>query len=223
MSISHTKTAGELVESALRRVQMLGKDQSADAHVWNIAKDHLNGLLKIIVTQGPSEWRRATQTPAMVASQAYVTCDPRPDRVHRVYYRTTSGFDLELQQWNMDDYDRVPVKTTTGRPTVFAVDRQRTATTIYLWPVPDATIALGTLRVSYERVPEDVEATSDIVDVPQEALDILIDLVGARTAQSFQLGQMPQVIAALERGRGNLNEFLNYDRGHSVRFAIMTE
>lgn len=223
MTITYTKLAGELVESALRRVQMLGSGQSADAHVWSIAKDHLNGLLKIIVTQGPSEWRRATQTPTLVASQAYVTCNPRPDRVHRIYYRNTSGFDLELQQWNMDDYDRIPVKTSTGRPTVFAVDRQRTATTIYLWPVPDATIALGTLRVSYERVPEDVENTSDIVDVPQEALDILIDLVGARTAQSFQLGQLPQVMAALERGMGNLNEFLNYDRGYSTRFAIQTE
>ena len=223
MSISLTRTAGELVESALRRVQMLGEGQSVSAYQWSIAKDHMNGLLKIIVTQGPSEWRRATQTPTMVAAQAYVTCSPRPDRVHRVYYRNTSGFDLELQQWNMDDYDRIPVKTSTGRPTVFAVDRQRTATTIYLWPVPDATIAAGTLRVSYERVPEDVSETSDIVDVPQEALDILMDLVGARTAQSFQLGGMPQVIAAHERGLGNLNEFLNYDRGYSVRFAVTSE
>jgi len=156
MSISYTRTAGELVDDALKRVQMLGEGQSASAHQWSIAKSHMNGLLKIIVTQGPSEWRRATQTPAMTAAVAYVTCSPRPDRVHRVYYRNASGFDLELQQWNMDDYDRIPVKTSTGRPTVFAVDRQRTSTTIYLWPVPDATIAAGTLRVSYERVPEDI-------------------------------------------------------------------
>lgn len=223
MSISLTYTAGEFVDEALKRVQILGDGQTASAYQWNLAKSHLNGLLKLLVTQGPSEWRRATQTPAMVASQAYVTCSPRPDRVMRVYYRNSAGFDLELQQWNMDDYDRIPVKTSTGRPTVFAVDRQRTSTTIYLWPVPDATIAAGTLRVSYERVPEDVTATSDILDVPQEWFDTLMDLVGGRTGQSLSLGDKPPVVAALVRGDGNLNELLGYDRGHSVRFAITTE
>lgn len=220
MTISLTKNAGEVVDDALKRVQMLGEGQSASAHQWTIAKSHLNGLLKLIVTQGPSEWRRATQTPAMTANVAFVTCSPRPDKVHRVYYRNAAGFDLEMQQWNMDDYDRIPVKTSTGRPTVFAVDRQRTTTTVYLWPVPDATIAAGTLRISYERVPEDVDTTTDIIDLPQEWLDTLIDLVGARTAQSFQLGGLSQVIAAHERGMRNLNELLNYDRGYSLRFAI---
>lgn len=223
MSISLTYTAGEFVDEALKRVQILGDGQTASAYQWSLAKSHLNGLLKLLVTQGPSEWRRATQTPAMTASVAYVTCSPRPDRVHRVYYRNSAGFDLELQQWNMDDYDRIPVKTSTGRPTIFAVDRQRTSTTIYLWPVPDATIAAGTLRVSYERVPEDVSATSDIVDCPQEAFDVLMDLVGGRTGQSLGVGEKPPVAAALNRGAGNLTEFLNSDRGYSVRFAISSE
>jgi hypothetical protein len=221
MTITWTKTAGELVDSALKRVQIIGNGETASAYLWTLARDHLNGLIKLLVTQGPSEWRRATQTPAMTAAVAYVTCSPRPDRVMRVYYRNTAGFDLELQQWNMDDYERIPVKTSTGRPTIFAVDRQRTSTTIYLWPVPDTTIAAGTLRVSYERVPEDVANTSDIVDVPQEWLDTLMDLVGGRTGQSLQLGDRPAVAAALQRGVGNLNELLGYDRNHSVRFAIV--
>ena len=221
MTITWSKTAGELVDSALKRVQIIGNGETASAYLWTLARDHLNGLIKLLVTQGPSEWRRATQTPALVASQAYVTCSPRPDRVMRVYYRNTAGFDLELQQWNMDDYERIPVKTSTGRPTIFAVDRQVSTTTIYLWPVPDATIAAGTLRVSYERVPNDVVNTSDVLDVPQEWLDTLMDLVGGRTGQSLQLGDRPAVAAALQRGVGNLNELLGYDRSFSVRFAIV--
>jgi hypothetical protein len=159
----------------------------------------------------------------MTAAQAYVTCSPRPDRVHRVYYRNAAGYDLEMQQWNMDDYERIPVKTSTGRPTIFAVDRQRTSTTVYIWPVPDATIAAGTLRISYERVPEDVVNTSDIMDIPQEAFDVLMDLVGGRTGQSLGLADKSPVAAALERGTGNLNEFLGYDRGHSIRFSVVSE
>lgn len=221
MTITWTKTAGELVDSALKRVQIIGNGETASAYLWTLARDHMNGLIKLLVTQGPSEWRRATQTPAMTAAVAYVTCSPRPDRVMRVYYRNSAGFDLELQQWNMDDYDRIPVKTSTGRPTIFAVDRQRTSTTIYLWPVPDTTIAAGTLRVSYERVPDDVVNTTDTLDVPQEWLDTLMDLVGGRTGQSLQLGDRPAVVAALQRGAGNLNELLGYDRNHSVRFAIV--
>lgn len=223
MSISLTYTAGEFVDEALKRVQILGDGQTASAYQWGLARSHLNGLLKLLVTQGPSEWRRATQTPAMTANVAFVTCSPRPDRVHRVYYRNSSGFDLELQQWNMDDYERIPVKTSTGRPTIFAVDRQRTSTTIYMWPVPDATVAAGTLRVSYERVPEDVTETSDIIDVPQEWTDTLMDLVGGRTGQSLSLGDRAPVAAALERGAGNLNELLGYDRGLSTRFVIASE
>lgn len=223
MTISLTYTAGEFVDEALKRVQILGDGQTASAYQWTLARSHLNGLLKLLVTQGPSEWRRATQTPAMTASVAFVTCSPRPDRVMRVYYRNSSGFDLELQQWNMDDYDRIPVKTTTGRPTIFAVDRQRTSTTIYLWPVPDATVAAGTLRVSYERVPEDVVNTSDIVDIPQEAFDVMMDLVGGRVGQSLGVGERPPVAAALQRGAGNLTEFLGSDRGYSLRFAISSE
>lgn len=209
------------MDAALKRVQIVGNGETASAYLWTIARDHMNGLMKLLITQGPSEWRRATQTPTLVASQAYVTCSPRPDRVMRVYYRNTAGFDLELQQWNMDDYDRIPVKTSTGRPTVFAVDRQVSTTTIYLWPVPDATIAAGTLRVSYERVPEDIVNTTDTLDLPQEALDVFIDLIGGRTGQSMNLGDRPAVVAALERGGNNLNEILGYDRGHSIRIAIV--
>lgn len=223
MTITWVKNAGELVDAALKRVQIIGDGQTASAYLWTIARDHMNGLMKLLITQGPSEWRRATQTPTLVAGQAYVTCSPRPDRVMRVYYRNTAGFDLELQQWNMDDYDRIPVKTSTGRPTIFAVDRQVSTTTIYLWPVPDATIAAGSLRVSYERVPEDIVNTTDTLDLPQEALDVFIDLIGGRTGQSLNLGDRPAVVAALERGGNNLNEFLGYDRGYSTRFSIVAE
>jgi hypothetical protein len=50
-----------------------------------------------------------------------------------------------------------------------------------------------------------------------------MDLVGGRTGQSLGLGEKPPVAAALERGGSNLNEFLSYDRGYSVRFAISSE
>src|SRR5690348_8134651 len=177
---------------------MLGDGQSASGHLWVVAKDHLNGLLKLLVTQGPSLWRRALQTPTMTAGVGYVTCSPRPDKVMRVWRRNSAGVDFELQQWNLDDYERIPNKTSTGFPTVFAVDRQLSSTLIYLWNTPNATAAAETLRVSYERVPEDVSSPADSLDVPQEALDVLMDLVGARTGQTFGLGGSSPVAAALE-------------------------
>jgi hypothetical protein len=159
----------------------------------------------------------------MTAGVAFVTCSPRPDKVMRVWRRNASSVDFELQQWNMDDYERIPNKTSTGFPTIFAVDRQRTSTVIYMWPIPNATSAAETLRVSYERVPEDVTSPNDTLDIPQEWVDVLIDLVGGRTGQSFSLGDRPAVVAALERGGNNLNEVLNYDRDYSIRFVIARE
>jgi len=219
MTITWTKTAGELVDSALKRVQMLGQGQTATAHQWSIAKDHLNGLLKLLQTQGPNEWRRMLQTVALVAGTASYTLSPRPDRVKQVYHRNSAGQDFLLNAWNYDDYERLPNKTSTGRPTVFTLDRQRTATTIYLWPVPDTTAAAGSLRVSYERVMEDVSDPGDVVDVPQEWLDTIIDLIGARTGKSFQLATIA-VMEAGERGSASLSEVLGYDREPSIRFVM---
>lgn len=219
MAITWTKNAGELVDAALRRVQMLGQGQTATAYQWTIARDHLNGLLKVLQTQGPNRWRRALQTVTLVSGTASYVLATRPDAVKQVYHRNSAGQDFWLNEWNYDDYERLPIKTTTGRPTIYTLDRQRTATTIYLWPVPDATAAAGSLRISYERVMEDVDATSDIVDVPQEWLDTLIDLVGARTGKSFALDTVP-VREATARGEASLNEVLGYDREPSIRFVI---
>ena len=223
MTITWTKDAGTLVDDALRRVQMLGDGQSASAHVWSVARDHLNSLLKLLQTQGPNEWRRALQTVALVAGTASYTLSPRPDRVKQVYHRNTASQDFWLNQWNYDDYERLPVKTATGRPTIFTLDRQRSATTIYLWPVPDTTAAAGSLRISYERVMEDVSDRADIVDVPQEWLDTITDLVGARTADSFNVGDKSPAMAAKERGLASLEAVLGYDREPSIRFVFSRE
>ena len=207
------------MDDALRRVSMLGSGQNASSHQWIVAKSHLNGLLKLLQTQGPNEWRRTLQTVTLVASTATYTLSPRPDRVKKVYHRNSAGQDFPLAQWNYDDWEMMPVKTSTGRPTIFVIDRQRTATTITLWPVPDATAAAGSLRVSYERVMEDVSATSDIVDVPQEWLDMLTDLIGSRMASSFRI-ENASVQEVRERGVASLNAVLGYDREPSIRFTF---
>lgn len=223
MAITWTKNAGELVDAALRRVQMLGDGQSASGHMWSVARDHLNGLLKLLQTQGPNEWRRALQTVALTSGTGTYTLSPRPDRVKQVYHRNASGQDFHLNVWNYDDYERLPVKTTTGRPTVYTINRQRTATTITLWPVPNADAAAGSLRVSYERVIEDVDVPTDAVDVPQEWLDTLIDLVGARTAASFAVGGTQTATEARERGMSSLEAVLGYDREPFVQFVFPRE
>lgn len=222
MAITWTKTAGQIATAAAQRITMIGEGQSLDGHKWVVAKDHLNGLLKMLQTQGPSRWRRALQTVSLVSGTATYTLSPRPDAVKTVYHRDTAGRDLLLQEWPYDDYEKIPVKTSTGRPTVYAVDRQISATTLTLWPVPNASAASGTLRVSYERVMNDVELPADVVDVPQEWLDTIIDVIAARLATSFRL-ENPSVQKIETRAAAGLAELLGYDRERSIRFSIATE
>lgn len=219
MSITWTKTAGDLTDDALRRVAMIGEGQTTTTHQWTVAKAHLNGFLHLLQTQGPSQWRRAEQTHSLVDGTAGHTLSPRPDRVEDVYFRDANNRDVWLRQWNLSDYKRIPNKNSKGIPTVYAIDRQRTSTTIYLWPTPNATAATGSLIVDYERVMEDVVVTTDYVDVPQEWLDMMIDLLGARMASSFRI-ENASVDEVRMRGAAALEALLNSDHEESIRFIM---
>lgn len=222
MTITWTKTAGEVAKAAGQRITMIGQGQALSGHQWDVARDHLNGVLKLLQTQGPSRWRRALQTVSLVSGTATYTLSPRPDAVKSVYHRNAAAQDFLLQEWNYDDYERLPVKTTTGRPTIYALDRQIAQTTLTLWPVPDTSAAAGSLRVSYERVINDVATPDDALDVPQEWLDGVIDVLASRLASSFRLeNESVQKVEA--RAAGSLAELLGYDRDRSIRFVFPTE
>jgi hypothetical protein len=219
MTISWTLTAAGLVQEASARVQMTGQNQILTAHQLSRGMAHLNALLKLLQTQGPNEWRRTNQSVDLIQGQAAYVLNPRPDKVRDCFYVETDTRDVIMGRWNYDDYDRMPVKTQQGRPVCYTIDRQRTATNLVVWPTPDATAAARTIRVSYDRVMEDVAGNDDIVDVPQEWLDTIVDNVAGRLATEFRIENL-SAQEVKQRAGASLQALLGHDSEESITFMI---
>lgn len=219
MTITWTKTAGELADMACQRVQMIGSGQSVSGHLWTVFKDHLNGFLKLLQTQGPSEYRKAQQTVTLVAGTATYTLTTRPDKVEMVLYRDANSRDRPMVRWNRNQYLLIPYKTSQGLPIQYMITRGISSTTLTLWPVPDTSAALGTLIVDYERVFNDVSSPSDALDVPQEWTDAMADVLAMRMASSFRI-ENPSVETVKERAAAAMNELLGYDREESLMIIM---
>lgn len=219
MAITWTKTAGELALMAAQRIQMAGAGETLPAHVWSVAKDHMNGFLKLLQTQGPNEWRKAQQSVTLVAATASYALTTRPDKVEMVLYRDANSRDRPMKRWNRNQYLMVPYKTSPGLPVMYLIERAVASTTLTLWPVPDTNAALGTLVVDYERVINDVAEPGDALDLPQEWIDGFADIIGARLASSFRI-ENPSAKKVEERAAGAMNELLGYDREEDITFVF---
>ena len=219
MAIAWTLTTGELITEASQRIQMVGANQNLSAYQMARGKAHLNALLKLLQTQGPNEWRRANQSVDLIQGQASYALSPRPDKVRDCFYVETDAREIIMGRWNYDDYDRMPTKTQQGRPVCYTIDRQRTATNLVVWPTPDATAAARTIRVSYDRVMEDVSDNADIVDVPQEWLDTVVDNVAGRLATEFRI-ENASAQEVKQRAGNSLQALLGHDSEESITFMI---
>lgn len=79
---------------------------------------------------------------------------------------TRNSTDLEMIEMSRDDYFALPIKTNKGYPTQWYYDRQRDTGKLYVWPSPDSTA--GTLKFTYRRIINDLDANADDLDLPQE-------------------------------------------------------
>lgn len=219
MSITWTKAAGELALMAAQRIQMVGDGQSLSAHQWSVAKNHMNGFLKLLQTQGPNEWRHASQNVTLIAGAATYTLTTRPDKIAVVLYRDSSSRDRPMVRWDRNRYLMVPEKSSAGLPIMYLETRLVDSTTLTLWPIPDASAATGTLVVDYERVINDVASPGDDLDLPQEWIDGFADIIGARLACDFRV-ENPSAAKVEQRATGALNELLGYDREESITFIM---
>lgn len=86
----------------------------------------------------------------------------------------TSQSDIEINVASRQEYYGIANKLATGSPLTVYFDPQRSARTLYVWPIPDATIAASTtIPYTYLRVIEDLDALDDDFDIPQEWLEAL--------------------------------------------------
>jgi hypothetical protein len=173
----------QVITSAFTNAKIYAPGETISAEDMASGQEALNLMLK---TWSAKEhlWIKTEGTVTLVAGQAgYTVATAR--RVHSVRRRTNT-IDTPLNILSRDEYYDLPNKSATGMPVNWYFDPQTSSRTLYLWLVPSAAIAANTsLRFTYSRVIDDIDALENDPDVPQEWLEALIYSLSDRLANSY--------------------------------------
>lgn len=213
-SIDFNLNARDLCTFALRKIRITPVFDTPSAEDMEVAREELNLMLKTLQLHAPGLWRQTDGTATLVASTGSYTLSPRPFRVHEARYRSAAGIDLPMMELSRQEYVELPLKTTTGVPTQYYVDYQRTNAIMYVWPVP-ASVTTETIRYTYQRVFDDIDALTNDIDVPQEHLEA----VGYQLAARLQVTYGKEVKGVNEMAAMLMAEVDAADREPVVRFV----
>jgi hypothetical protein len=210
---TQTFTAGEIVTAAFRKIAVQSKDQAVETEDMAEGLRVLNWMLKAWQAKRYLTWT-FTAGSLTLSTDAEYTLDPvRPLRILNARLKR-AGVELPMHEMTRDEYDTLPVKTTTGVPTQFHYNRQREAARFFVWPVLSA-VNGETVEYTYERELADIAGAADVLDMPVEWHECVIYNLAARLADDYQI-TAPKVDARAEM---MLQDLLADDREESVYFG----
>lgn len=211
-----TMTAFELIAAALRRGHVLRENQVPDMSLFEQCRGTLTRMLKAWTMDGANLWRDEEQTLTLVSGRSEYTLAERPIRIRNVRLYQNGREMRPLAEWSRDDYDIAPVKSQTGAPVAFVIDRRRAETRLILWPIPNTTTY--TVKVGVERVIEDIETAEEEIDAPQEWLEAVIDNAAVRFADEEGVNAALLQTVRFDAARGYARA-QGFDRG-PVTFEV---
>ena len=219
-SSDYSLTARQVVEFALKKVNLLAAGQTAPGELAADALVELNVMLKEWMKYD-SIWRLTDTSVTPTASTASISLSTaNPYRVVDCRFRNTSSIDTPMEELTRQEYYDIPQKTSTGIPTSWYFDPQRDTNTLYIWPVLSS-VTTETIRFTYQRRYEDVDDLSNDIDVPQEHLSVVGFNLAARLADNYGKAG-PHVDRIVARAQQLLEEALDADRPEIVRFVPET-
>lgn len=215
-SIDFNMTAREVITYALRKINMVAETEDPSADMASRAMTELNVMLKGW-QKHENLWRLTEGSVTLTDATSSYALSPVPHRVVSARYRNTSSIDLPLQDLNRDEYYDMPNKSSAGTPTSYYVDYQRAATTIYLWPVL-ASVTTETVKYTYQRKFEDIDALDNDIDIRQEHFEVAGFNLAARLADDY--GRSGEHISrVIARAQMLLDGALDEDREDFIQFV----
>ena len=148
----------EVIQEA---IEMIGGEPTLGEEPRS-ARRSINLLLQDWQNRGIQLWTINTTTVTVTTSvTAYSLDSHNIDVIEAVVNRDDT--DLQLERISMEEYLKIPRKGQTGRPTQYAVRRERDNSVVHLWPVPEN----STDKVKFETVKyfQDVSRSSQPADV----------------------------------------------------------
>lgn len=183
MATTGTQTVRDIVTDALLDLEVVSIGEALPADLAAHAVRVLNRVMKSwqLRDDAPA-FLKASQTLALTTAASYTLNPARPIRILSARFKR-NGQEIPMIPLSRDEYDELPIKTTTGTPTQFYYDRQKEAALFYVWPVL-ATANGETVQITYEREFEDVEI-NDTIDLPGEWWDVAVLQLASRLAHAY--------------------------------------
>lgn len=188
MAVTATATVREIVTDALLKIGVTPIGQPPVAAESDLARRTLSRMLKAWQTEGHPVYLRALLQPALTTAASYTLTPARPLRILSVRLKT-GGLESPMAELTRDEYDALPDKDATGRPSTWYYDRQREAALLYIWPVLSVRDD-ETLEITYEREIDDHASLSDTVDAPMEWHEAIIYGLADRLSSDFPTDPM---------------------------------
>lgn len=164
---SFTLTVEDLLAEAFDRIG----GEVTTGYELRSAKRTLGLFLLDMSNRGLQSWAVERSALPLAAGQAtYALPADTVDWLDAMLSR--DGTDLRLERLGVAEYESLPTKATTGRPTRFMVERGREAPSVTFWPVPD--LDTDVVRYRRKRRLEDAGSMVDELDVPTRFLPAVV-------------------------------------------------
>ena len=165
-SIDYNLNASAVCKYAMQKAGLLAWHDDMDADELSYCLRELNVMLKEWQMTGPNLWRYTEGSLTLTnATQSY-TLATRVRRFISARYKDGTR-EIPMVEMTRQRYFELPIKSSSGVPTQFYFDRQRASSVLYVWPVI-ATVDSETIEYTYQRVIEDIDASTNDLDIPQE-------------------------------------------------------
>ncbi len=173
-----------IIASALRKLGVLAKGQSADSEDLANGMEALNALIAQFQTMGMPLWNQTTTNIPMVLNQETYTIGigqavntTFPLKIIQAWNEPTAGGGRQpMIQIGLYDFQLLPLNSgSSGTPSQFAYQPFINYGVLHIWPKPDSNaVANRTLTISYKVPAEQFTAAGETPDFPQEWNNTLI-------------------------------------------------
>tara|TARA_R100001082_G_scaffold85839_1_gene52442 strand:- start:755 stop:1435 length:681 start_codon:yes stop_codon:yes gene_type:complete len=159
----------EIIQEA---TEMIGGEQTL-GHEPKSARRSINLMLNDWQNRGILLWSIFTTAVTVDTSvTSYALADSVNDALIVTYRASAAGTDTQLTRITFEEYNVLPEKSQTGRPTQYAVKRDLSNPTIFLYPIPNNNV--GVLNVEAIRQVQDVNKSfNQNADAPARFLPCL--------------------------------------------------
>lgn len=205
-------TVNDIIADAYREIGVVGYEDAMDGAQAQMGLRYLYRMLRAWQVTDHL-WLSDDLTVNLTTAASYSLTSVRPVRVHGARF-VSSGVETPMCRMTRQEYLDLPVKTSTGRPTAFYFDAQRTSPVLYIWPVP-ASDDGTTIILDIEREITEPLLRAGTLDVPAEWHDAVMFGLADRLSVPFERN----VPGLAERAMGALSDVLAADREGSVFFA----